>query len=135
MVRKSRAIHKNNKDRIFKLNSLIYNNKNIRNAWPKSPSLTVRREDLEEFTIFVNYRNHNNLNSQRKMVVSHIPSVCNLPGSVIFLALRNAICERSPIKIQWISAHSKNVIEKKMMIKTQKFFSRWQYGTRANFNV
>jgi hypothetical protein len=34
----STAVHKNNKYRIFKLNSLIYNNKNIRNAWPKSPS-------------------------------------------------------------------------------------------------
>jgi hypothetical protein len=41
MIRKSRAIHKNNKYRIFKPNSLIYNNKNIRNAWPKSPALTV----------------------------------------------------------------------------------------------
>jgi hypothetical protein len=41
MVRKSTAIHKNNKYKIFKPNSLFFNNKNIRNACPKLPALTV----------------------------------------------------------------------------------------------
>jgi hypothetical protein len=41
MVRKSTAIHKNNKYKIFKPNSFLFNNKNIRNACPKLPALTV----------------------------------------------------------------------------------------------
>ncbi len=41
MVQKATAIHKNNKYKVFKPNSLFCNNKNIRNACPKLPSLTV----------------------------------------------------------------------------------------------
>ncbi len=41
MVRKSTAVHKNNEYEIFKSNSLFCNNKNIRNACPKLPALTV----------------------------------------------------------------------------------------------
>jgi hypothetical protein len=52
MVRKSTAVHKNNEYKVFKPNSLFCNNKNIRNACPKLPALTVVN-NLEQISFVI----------------------------------------------------------------------------------
>ncbi len=58
MVRKSTAVHKNNEYKIFKPNSLFCNNKNIRNACPKLPALTVC-----SFQVYIDTSNFNSLHT------------------------------------------------------------------------